>query len=192
MRTRRSRAVSLLVTSIVVTGVLLPATAGSRSGAADPVTAAGVGMGAGTGPGTGAGTGSGAGSGAAGSGAGGRGVPVGPADPVGPAARAAAPDTATVSVADLPVEPPARPARGAPQELFGADCSTRIEGSQVKAYCHNRFTETDLVRLHVECDRWWDVDGDGAPLALGPAGRAELSGRCWKEVRSAWVSHQRP
>lgn len=78
-----------------------------------------------------------------------------------------------------------------PEELFGADCATRIEGSQVKAYCHNRFPETDLVRLHVECDRWWDVDGDGAPLAIGPAGRAELSGRCWKEVRSAWVSHHR-
>lgn len=59
------------------------------------------------------------------------------------------------------------------------------------AFCHNSYPQTDLVRLHVECDRWWDVDGDGAAVAVGPAGRVELSGRCWKEVRSAWVSHQR-
>lgn len=60
------------------------------------------------------------------------------------------------------------------------------------ASCHNSYPETDLVRLHVECDRWWDLDGDGAAVAIGPAGRVELTSRCWKEVRSAWVSHERP
>ncbi|MEU7553290.1 hypothetical protein AB0B01_13235 [Streptomyces sp. NPDC044571] len=93
---------------------------------------------------------------------------------------------------EIPVEPPVRPAAPPDRELFGADCDTEIEGSQVTAYCHNSYPETDLVRLHVECDRWWDLDGDGAALAVGPAGRIELTSRCWKEVRSAWVSHQRP
>lgn len=93
-----------------------------------------------------------------------------------------------------PTSPPnPRAARTARRgELFGADCDTVIHGSQVSAYCHNAYPETDLVRLHVECDRWWDVDGDGVAVAVGPAGRTELAGRCWKEVRSAWVSHRRP
>ncbi|MFG2878034.1 hypothetical protein ACGFYU_24030 [Streptomyces sp. NPDC048337] len=99
---------------------------------------------------------------------------------------------AVVDLAEIPVEPPVQPARPAPQELFGADCDIEINGSSVTAHCHNGYPETDLVRLHVECDRWWDVDGDGAPVAVGPAGRIELASRCWKEVRSAWVSHQRP
>jgi hypothetical protein len=97
-----------------------------------------------------------------------------------------------VNLADLPDEPPVQPAPPAARELFGADCDTEIRGSQVVAYCHNSYPETDLVRLHVECDRWWDVDGDSAPAAVGPAGRVELTGRCWKEVRTAWVSHQHP
>ncbi|MBW5482705.1 hypothetical protein [Streptomyces bambusae] len=91
----------------------------------------------------------------------------------------------------MAAEPPAQPTRPRPEDLFGADCDTEITGSTVTAYCHNRFAETDLVRLHIECDRWWDVDSDGAPQAVGPAGRVELAGRCWKEVRSAWVSHGR-
>ncbi|WP_405680109.1 MULTISPECIES: hypothetical protein [unclassified Streptomyces] len=104
--------------------------------------------------------------------------------------EAAAP--AVVDLADIPAEPPVQPARPDPRELFGADCDTEINGSQVTAHCHNGYPQTDLVRLHVECDRWWDVDGDGAAVAVGPAGRVELVSRCWKEVRSAWVSHQRP
>ncbi|WSZ44923.1 hypothetical protein OG429_10315 [Streptomyces sp. NBC_00190] len=97
-----------------------------------------------------------------------------------------------MDLADIPAEPPVQPARPDPRELFGADCDTEINGSQVTAHCHNGYPQTDLVRLHVECDRWWDVDGDGAAVAVGPAGRVELVSRCWKEVRSAWVSHQRP
>ncbi|MET9321472.1 hypothetical protein ABZX75_14975 [Streptomyces sp. NPDC003038] len=97
-----------------------------------------------------------------------------------------------MELAEIPAEPPAQPAPSASRDLFGADCDTEIEGSQVTAYCHNGYPETDLVRLHVECDRWWDVDGDSAAVAIGPAGRVELVSRCWKEVRSAWVSHQRP
>ncbi|MFG2298132.1 hypothetical protein [Streptomyces sp. NPDC048603] len=100
-------------------------------------------------------------------------------------------DAATVNVAELPVEPPAQPARPPAGELFGADCRTTITGSSVTAYCHNPYPETDLVRLHVECDRWWDLDGDSAGVAVEPAAWLELTGRCWKEVRSAWVSHRR-
>ncbi|MFD3550461.1 hypothetical protein ACFWUW_33585 [Streptomyces sp. NPDC058655] len=99
---------------------------------------------------------------------------------------------AVVDLAEVPVEPPVQPSRTAGRELFGADCDIGTEGSTVTAYCHNGYPETDLVSLHVECDRWWDVDGDGAAVAIGPAGRAELTGRCYKEVRSAWVTHRRP
>ncbi|MFF1414981.1 hypothetical protein ACFVX6_35320 [Streptomyces sp. NPDC058289] len=142
MRARRSRAVSLLVTSVVLTGFLLPGAVAQDEGPAPA-------------PGT---------------------------DVQAPA---------VVDLAQIPAEPPVQPAKPAARELFGADCDTEINGSQVLAFCHNAYPQTDLVRLHVECDRWWDVDGDGAAVAVGPAGRVELSGRCWKEVRSAWVSHQR-
>ncbi|MFE3764992.1 hypothetical protein ACFXPI_24900 [Streptomyces sp. NPDC059104] len=143
MRARRSRAVSLLVTPVVLTGLLIPG-ATAQSGGPDR----------GAGP------------------------------------DAAAP--AAVDLADIPAEPPVRPAPAATPELFGADCDTEIDGSQVTAYCHNGYPETDLLRLHVECERWWDLDGDGAAVSLDPAGRVRLTGRCWKEVRTAWVSHQRP
>ncbi|MFD9307457.1 hypothetical protein ACFWCB_33090 [Streptomyces sp. NPDC060048] len=142
MRARRSRAVSLLVTSVVLTGLLVP------------------------------------------------GAVAQPGDDAGPAPGPEAVAPAVVDLDRIPVEPPV-PAPPVARDLFGADCDTRIEGSQVIAYCHNSYPQTDLVRLHVECDRWWDVDGDGAAVAVGPAGRAELTSRCWKEVRSAWVSHQR-
>ena len=49
----------------------------------------------------------------------------------------------------------------APQ-LFGADCRTAVHGSHVIAYCHNPYPGTDRVSLHIECDRWWDID-----IALG-------------------------
>ncbi|MCX5196496.1 hypothetical protein OOK31_21845 [Streptomyces sp. NBC_00249] len=144
MRARPSRAVSLLVTSVVLTGLLIPG-AVAQHGGQDPAH--------------------------------------------GP--EAAAP--AAVDLADIPAEPPVRPETPAgARELFGADCDTEIDGSLVVAYCHNGYPETDLLRLHVECDRWWDVDGDGAAVPLGPAGRVQLTGRCWKEVRTAWVSHERP
>ena len=47
------------------------------------------------------------------------------------------------------------------------------------------------VSLHIECDRWWDIDSDGAPVEAGPAQTVRLTGRCWKEVRSVWVSHRK-
>ncbi|MER5932203.1 hypothetical protein [Streptomyces sp. NPDC002054] len=151
MRARRSRAVSLLFTSVVLTALLIP---GLGPGAAGPSVA-----------------------------------DLASADQAG--AGPAGPDAASVDPAALPAEPPAQPARPSAEELFGADCDTGIQGSTVTAVCHNPFPETDLVRLHVECDRWWDVDGDSAPVAVRPAGRVELTGRCWKEVRAAWVSHER-
>ncbi|MGW5848825.1 hypothetical protein ACWFQ8_12895 [Streptomyces sp. NPDC055254] len=143
MHAKPSRAVSLLVTSVVLTGLLIPGAVAQPTG-----------------------------------------------EEAAPGPEAAAP--AVVDLADIPAEPPEQPARPPRRDLFGADCDTVVEGSRVTAYCHNSYPETDLVRLHVECDRWWDVDGDGVAVPVGPAGRAELTGRCWKEVRAAWVSHQRP
>ncbi|MBD0709916.1 MULTISPECIES: hypothetical protein [unclassified Streptomyces] len=75
-------------------------------------------------------------------------------------------------------------------EDFGASCRTLVQGSRVTAYCQNPYPLADRVRLHVECERWWDVDADSAPVEVAPADYAQLGGRCWKEVRSAWITHQ--
>ncbi|QHY94780.1 hypothetical protein SSPS47_06540 [Streptomyces sp. S4.7] len=80
---------------------------------------------------------------------------------------------------------------GGERDPFGASCRTAIKGSSVTAYCHNPYPGTDRVQLHVECARWWDVDSDSAPAEAGPARHLQLTGRCWKEVDSAWVSHAR-
>ncbi|MER5221353.1 hypothetical protein [Streptomyces flaveus] len=74
---------------------------------------------------------------------------------------------------------------------FGSECRIRVEGSYVTAYCHNPYPEIDRVALHIECDRWWDIDSDGTRVAVGPTQTVRLAGRCWKEVRSAWVTHRR-
>ncbi|MEU3663304.1 hypothetical protein AB0E77_26740 [Streptomyces sp. NPDC032940] len=79
----------------------------------------------------------------------------------------------------------------APAELFGATCRIRVDGSGVTAHCHNPYPDTDEVRLHIECARWWDLDSDGPPAEAGPARTVRLDGRCWKDVESAWVSHRR-
>ncbi|MEU4266290.1 MULTISPECIES: hypothetical protein [Streptomycetaceae] len=71
----------------------------------------------------------------------------------------------------------------------GAECRTSIEGSRVVAYCHNPHSTSDLVRLHTECSRWWDVDADSEAVAVQPGRTVRLEDRCWKEVGSAWVSH---
>lgn len=77
------------------------------------------------------------------------------------------------------------------REPFGASCRTTTEGSLVTAFCHNPYPAPDRVRLHIECARWWDVDSDSEPAEAGAAGYVRLTGRCWKEVESAWVSHER-
>ncbi|MFF0424214.1 hypothetical protein ACH4TP_28565 [Streptomyces sp. NPDC021012] len=98
---------------------------------------------------------------------------------------------AEVRAAPAPTEelPVTAPATEEPQD-FEASCRTLVEGSRVTAHCSNPYPRTDRVRLHVECERWWDVDTDSAPVEVGPADYAQLTGRCWKEVRSAWVTHQ--
>ncbi|MFG3493390.1 hypothetical protein [Streptomyces sp. NPDC047928] len=73
---------------------------------------------------------------------------------------------------------------------WAATCRTSVEGSRVIAHCHNPYPRTDRVQLHVECERWWDIDADSEPVDLGPTAYAELSERCWKEVRAVWISHQ--
>ncbi|MEV6409546.1 hypothetical protein ACIP6Q_33650 [Streptomyces bobili] len=85
---------------------------------------------------------------------------------------------------------PARHAAVVTEEPLGAECRISVEGSRVTAYCHNPDAATDRVRLHIECARWWDLDTDGAPADVGPAVTVRLTGRCWKEVGAAWVSHQ--
>ncbi|MER5375121.1 hypothetical protein [Streptomyces sp. NPDC002553] len=75
-------------------------------------------------------------------------------------------------------------------ESLGAECRIDVRGSHVVAHCHNPDAGVDRVRLHIECARWWDLDTDTAPADAGPAMTVRLAGRCWMEVRAAWVSHQ--
>ncbi|MFF3755211.1 hypothetical protein ACFYYH_33010 [Streptomyces sp. NPDC002018] len=93
-----------------------------------------------------------------------------------------------------PVEVSAPPrgegARGRP-DRFGATCRTKIEGSRATASCHNPYPETDRVRLHVECERWWDIDADSAPVEIAAARYGELAERCWMEIRHVWITHER-
>ncbi|MEV1021787.1 hypothetical protein [Streptomyces sp. NPDC050264] len=77
------------------------------------------------------------------------------------------------------------------RELFGAGCRIKVDGTRVTASCHNSYPGADRVALHVECDLWWDIDTDSAPVEVGPAGTVRLAGRCWKNVRTAWVSHRK-
>lgn len=74
-------------------------------------------------------------------------------------------------------------------EPAGSECRTTVEGSLVVAYCHNPYPSLDHVRLHTECARWWDVDGDGAAVVVEPGRTVRLQDRCWKEVATAWVTH---
>ena len=89
--------------------------------------------------------------------------------------------------------PHARASDGKPHapDLFGSSCRTTVHGSHVVSYCHNPYVDTDRVSLHIECARWWDIDTDGTPVDAGPAQTVRLTGRCWADVRSAWVSHQK-
>lgn len=110
--------------------------------------------------------------------------------PVAPpsAAEGAARSTARVERAER-AERPERPKLA--ERPFGAECRTRQHGSHVVARCHNPYPETDRVALHIECREWWDIDTDSARVAAGPAMTVRLTGRCWKDVTSAWVTHAR-
>jgi hypothetical protein len=107
--------------------------------------------------------------------------------------RLASATVAVLFVIAVPYEALSTPhARGtSDKDPFGAACRVRTAGSQVTAYCHNPYPEPDQVRLHVECLRWWDLDGDSAPVTAGPARTVRLTGRCWHEIGAAWVSHAR-
>ncbi|MFJ8930638.1 MULTISPECIES: hypothetical protein [unclassified Streptomyces] len=78
------------------------------------------------------------------------------------------------------------------REHFGADCRIDIDRDLVSATCHNPYPTVDRVALHIECDEWWDIDTDSRPKAVFPAETLRLDGRCWKNVRTAWVSHRKP
>ncbi|MET8676179.1 hypothetical protein ABZW18_00895 [Streptomyces sp. NPDC004647] len=100
--------------------------------------------------------------------------------------------TATVAAGET------APARTTPQArtdrerpVYRAECRTRVEGSSVTASCHNPFPDSDMVQLHIECNRWWDPDVDTAPVEAGPARTVELTGRCWMGVGKTWVTHSR-
>ncbi|WP_443061548.1 hypothetical protein [Streptomyces sp. NBC_00414] len=104
-----------------------------------------------------------------------------PCDAASHTASHAAHSTGTTPHARVPAQ----------ERPFGARCRTVVDGSHVTADCHNPYPEPDRIGLHIECDRWWDIDADGARVEAGPAQNVRLTGRCWKEVRSAWVSHQK-
>ena len=92
-----------------------------------------------------------------------------------------------------PVEKPhhARVAAQQRPELFGADCRIAVDATRVTASCHNPYPAVDEVALHIECDPWWDIDVDTRPKPAGPAETVRMAGRCWKGVRTAWVTHRK-
>ncbi|WP_282698118.1 hypothetical protein [Streptomyces sp. CC208A] len=98
---------------------------------------------------------------------------------------------AEVHAAPAPVEEitATAPSADGPED-FGAFCHTVVEGTRVTAHCRNPYPWTDRIRLHVECDPWWDLDTDTAPVAVLPADHATVTARCWKEVRAAWITHE--
>ncbi|QEU95274.1 hypothetical protein [Streptomyces kanamyceticus] len=108
-----------------------------------------------------------------------------------PAAVLAALSLVVVAPSGVPQQPPRARVQAPEPRPFGSECRIGVAGSRVVADCHNPYPETDRVRLHVECDRWWDIDLDSAPVEAGPAQSVRLTGRCWKEVRAVWVSHQK-
>ncbi|MET9498990.1 hypothetical protein [Streptomyces sp. NPDC006552] len=77
------------------------------------------------------------------------------------------------------------------RELFGSGCRVLVHGTRASATCTNPYPAVDRIALHVECDPWWDIDTDTAPAEVGPAETVRLDGRCWKTVRTAWVSHRK-
>ncbi|MCS0603171.1 hypothetical protein NX794_18420 [Streptomyces sp. LP11] len=110
--------------------------------------------------------------------------------------RSLAPVTAAVAlVLCLPYDAMSHPRAGdgkpPARNLFGAACRTSVQDSHVVAYCHNPYVDTDRVRLHIECARWWDLDTDTAPQDAVAAMTVRLTGRCWQDVASVWVSHQK-
>lgn len=112
--------------------------------------------------------------------AGAAGYPAATTDAVRAAAAAQKAEAAEVSAPGAAVPQPPR-----------AVCRIAVERSRVVSSCYNPYPEADRVQLHTECDRWWDIDGDGAPVEVGPARTVRLTARCWKEVAGVWVSHER-
>ncbi|WP_320784940.1 hypothetical protein [Streptomyces sp. CRN 30] len=108
-----------------------------------------------------------------------------------PHARAGTAGERPARVVDGPPHARVRDGPRATREPSGAECRTGLYGSRVVVYCHNAYADPDRLRLHIECERWWDIDTDGPPVEAGPARTVRLTGRCWHEVRSAWVSHER-
>ncbi|MFI6643486.1 hypothetical protein [Streptomyces sp. NPDC050504] len=102
---------------------------------------------------------------------------------MGGEAAPADPDSDGYADPDRATDPPADPS--------GAACRTTIEGSRTVAYCHNPYPYADLVRMHTECARWWDVDADTAPVEVAPAQTVRIADRCWREVRAVWITHQK-
>jgi hypothetical protein len=105
----------------------------------------------------------------------------------------------TIAIA-LAVPVPSAPARddGEPsyqarrpgERPTAAECRTAVDGSRATAVCHNPNPGTDRIQLHIDCDRWWDLDVDARTVEVGPGQTVELADRCWAGIRQAWVSHR--
>ncbi len=98
--------------------------------------------------------------------------------------RAAAVLAAAVAAVALMPGPPAAHAVAAP----GTTCRLARQHSTATAVCHNPDPTVTLVQLHVSCARWWDPATDTAETTVGAAQWVTLTGRCWKEIRTAWIT----
>jgi hypothetical protein len=73
-------------------------------------------------------------------------------------------------------------------EGTGTTCHLAQGAASAVATCHNPDPTTGHVQLHVACARWWDPPTDSATVTVDPAQWVTVSGRCWKEIRTAWVT----
>ncbi|MGW7005680.1 hypothetical protein ACWGCW_23460 [Streptomyces sp. NPDC054933] len=96
---------------------------------------------------------------------------------------------AAIAPAATPPAAHATPAAGAPSAgASGTQCRTRVHGSTGTVVCHNPDPVVVRVQLHIACARWWDPATDTRPVPVGPAQTVTLAGRCWKEIRSIWIT----
>lgn len=88
--------------------------------------------------------------------------------------------------------PPARtgPAHAAVAPRSGARCDIVRGDHEARAVCLNPDPVTTRLQLHVTCARWWDPATDTEPVDDGPAQWVSLTGHCWKELRSAWLTRR--
>jgi hypothetical protein len=96
------------------------------------------------------------------------------------------------AVGAVPIAAVAAVLSAGPASAADADTTCRLtqQGSTATATCHNPDPTAGRVQLHVACARWWDPPTDTPTVTVSPAEWVTLTGHCWKEVRTAWLTRE--